>query len=269
MPIPSSGQLFLRDTIALEVDGTDTGTNVSLNVLSTEAGFSAPNGMQEFYDYSSVVAPTSTTLTFTSITSSQVRGRGQAWPWPRLGGAGAITSYGFYFGTNSSGPGSNTKYTFSGSPAYIYYNYFTGLNSNTTYYAWAWAANSAGEGVGSVTSAATSLPSRPYPWARSANSNGQDCSFSWSGGGQARMTSNGEFGISCGNQGGSLPNNGDFYFASYNGYSNGTTSTSASGSGYTSGGKVDGLWYGGKCLTLHLPATGGYAAGSFGTCWPS
>ena len=52
MAVPSSGPLRLRADIALEVDGSATGTNVSLGTLSDTAGFSAPDAMSDFYSYS-------------------------------------------------------------------------------------------------------------------------------------------------------------------------------------------------------------------------
>ena len=52
MPVPSSGPIELRGDIALEVDGTATGTNVSLGTLSDTAGFTDPDAMSEFYGYS-------------------------------------------------------------------------------------------------------------------------------------------------------------------------------------------------------------------------
>ena len=64
MPVPSSGQLKLRGNgdgtgIAEEVDGSVTGTNVSLAQVSITAEFSAPHGMGEFYGYTSNAAATS------------------------------------------------------------------------------------------------------------------------------------------------------------------------------------------------------------------
>lgn len=53
MPVPSSGPLGLRSDIALEVDGSATGTNVSLRALSNTAGFVTPDAMSEFRGYSS------------------------------------------------------------------------------------------------------------------------------------------------------------------------------------------------------------------------
>ena len=54
MAVPSSGQLRLRADIALEVDGSATGTNVSLGTLSNTAGFTEPDAMSEFYGYSAL-----------------------------------------------------------------------------------------------------------------------------------------------------------------------------------------------------------------------
>lgn len=60
MAIPSSGQLRLRADIALEVDGSATGTNVSLGTLSDTAGFAAPDAMSDFYGYSAAPSITMT-----------------------------------------------------------------------------------------------------------------------------------------------------------------------------------------------------------------
>ena len=54
MAVPSSGQLRLRADIALEVDGSATGTNVSLGTLSNTAGLTEPDAMSEFYGYSAL-----------------------------------------------------------------------------------------------------------------------------------------------------------------------------------------------------------------------
>lgn len=54
MPVPSSGTLRLRANIALEVDGSASGTNVRLGTLSDTAGFSAPDAMSDFYGFSAV-----------------------------------------------------------------------------------------------------------------------------------------------------------------------------------------------------------------------
>ena len=51
MPVPSSGQLSLRNDIALEVGGSST-ANISLRNLSSAVGFSTPDAMSEFYGYS-------------------------------------------------------------------------------------------------------------------------------------------------------------------------------------------------------------------------
>ena len=54
MAVPGSGQLRLRADIAQEVDGSATGTNVSLRTLSDSAGKAIPDAMSEFYGYSSL-----------------------------------------------------------------------------------------------------------------------------------------------------------------------------------------------------------------------
>ena len=70
MPVPSSGTLRLRADIALEVDGSATGTNVSLGTLSDTAGFSAPDAMSDFYGYSAIETGLSSVLYSENLTSS-------------------------------------------------------------------------------------------------------------------------------------------------------------------------------------------------------
>jgi hypothetical protein len=151
MAVPSSGQLRLNADINLEINGTPTGTDVSLNGLSAQAGFTAPNGMEEFYGYVSALAPSVTTNSATSVTGSQIVANGNV----TSDGGGTITERGFYFGTNSSAAASNTKYTVSGTTG-SFSRTFTGLSSNTTYYYWAYATNSAGTTIGSRITQATS-----------------------------------------------------------------------------------------------------------------
>lgn len=55
MPVPSSGTLRLRADIALEVDGSASGTNVRLGTLSDTAGFSAPDRMSDFRGFSASI----------------------------------------------------------------------------------------------------------------------------------------------------------------------------------------------------------------------
>lgn len=59
MPVPSSGQLRLRNDIAAEAyrtptQGSNASSNISLRALSATAGFSTPDAMSEFFGYSSV-----------------------------------------------------------------------------------------------------------------------------------------------------------------------------------------------------------------------
>lgn len=150
MAVPSSGQLGLRADIALEIDGSATGSDVSLNTLSSQAGFSVPNGMFEFYGYVDAVAPTLSTNSTTSVTSSSMTANGNV----SSDGGASITQRGFYFGTSSTYT-SNTKYSVSGTTG-SFNRAFTGLSGATTYYMTAYAINSAGESVGSTVSSATS-----------------------------------------------------------------------------------------------------------------
>ena len=98
MAVPSSGQLRLNGDINLEINWTGTGTNVSLNGLSSEAGFAAPNGMTEFYGYVDALAPSVSTSAATSVTATSMRANGNV----SSDGGATITSRGFYFGTSSS-----------------------------------------------------------------------------------------------------------------------------------------------------------------------
>ncbi len=148
MAVPSSGPLGLRADIALEVDGSATGNNVSLNTLSSQAGFTAPNGMEEFYGYSSAVAPTVSTSAISNVSYNSLRANGNV---SNDGGA-TVTQRGFYIGT-SSNYASNTKYS-SGSGTGSY-NYTLSVSASTTYYATAYAINSVGESVGSTVNATT------------------------------------------------------------------------------------------------------------------
>lgn len=153
MAIPSSGQLRLNADINLEINGTATGTNVSLQSLSNAAGFADPDGMFEFYGYVDAIAPTVTSSGSTNITTSAMRAQGDV----TSDGGGTITERGFYFGT-SSNYASNTKYTVSGTTGAFNRN-FTGLSSGTTYYATAYAINSIGEVRATTRASATSQPS--------------------------------------------------------------------------------------------------------------
>lgn len=150
MAVPSSGQLRLRGDIALEVDGSATGSNVSLRSLSASAGFSTPDNMSEFYGYSSAVAPSVITYNSSSVTETSMTISGNV----TSDGGASITQRGFYFGTNSSSPTNNTKYTIGGSTGSYSLNR-TSLSPGTTYYSWAFATNSQGTTYGSRVSQAT------------------------------------------------------------------------------------------------------------------
>jgi len=153
MAVPSSGQLRLNGDINLEINGTATGTDVSLNTLSSDAGFSAPNGMKEFYGYVDAVAPSVSTLTSTSVTSSSMTIRGNV----TSDGGGTITERGFYFGTDLYTSTNNTKYTVSGTTG-SYSRSMTGLSGGTHYGIWAYATNSVGTTIGSRVLTQTTTP---------------------------------------------------------------------------------------------------------------
>ena len=134
MPVPSSGQLRLRADIALEVDGSASGTNVSLGTLADTAGFDTPpDTMQEFYGYSAFTAPTITGQTnASSVTSSSMR---IYFNYSNPGGNNLKSR--IWFGTSSTRT-SNSVYDEGNStatsrePARV----FSGLTAGTTYYAW-------------------------------------------------------------------------------------------------------------------------------------
>lgn len=152
MAVPSSGQLRLNADINLELNGSATGTNVSLKDLSNAAGFADPDGMFEFYGYVDAVNPSISSSANTSITSSSMTANGNV----TSDGGGTITERGFYFGTSSSFS-SNSKFTVSGTTG-AYSKSFTGLSGGTTHYATAYAINSIGEVRATTRSSATTTP---------------------------------------------------------------------------------------------------------------
>lgn len=156
MAIPASGELSLRGTIALEIDGNATGTNVSLRTLSATAGFTSPDGMSEFYGYTSSVAPTVTTGA-SSSTNSSIYVTGTV----NSDGGATITERGFYIGT-STNPTSNPKYVVSGTTGNFNLNK-TGLSVNTTYRYFAYATNASGTTIGAMQTRAT-YPTLNYTW---------------------------------------------------------------------------------------------------------
>jgi hypothetical protein len=151
MPVPSSGELKLRADIALEVDGSATGDNVSLGTLSNTAGFSEPDTMSEFYGYSACTVPSVTTNSMSGIGVSSMTANGNV----TSDNGCTITERGFYFGT-SSNYASNGKYTVSGTTGSFSRGF--SVSSSTTYYATAYAINSEGEARGSTISATSSTP---------------------------------------------------------------------------------------------------------------
>jgi len=152
MAVPSSGELRLRADIALEVDGSATGDNVSLGTLSNTAGFTEPDAMSEFYGYTACTVPSVTTNGMTSVTVNSMTANGNV----TSDNGCSITQRGFYFGT-SSNYASNGKYSVSGTTG-SFNRSFGSLASSTTYYATAYAINSEGESVGSTVATATSTP---------------------------------------------------------------------------------------------------------------
>lgn len=151
MPVPSSGELKLRADIALEVDGSATGDNVSLGGMSNTAGFTEPDEMSEFYGYSACTVPSVTTSSMSGIGVSSMTANGNV----TSDNGCTITERGFYFGT-SSNYASNGKYTVSGTTGSFSRGF--SVSSSTTYYATAYAINSEGEARGSTVSATSSTP---------------------------------------------------------------------------------------------------------------
>jgi len=149
MAVPSSGQLRLRADIALEVDGSATNNNVSLNTLSNSAGFTDPDAMTDFYGYSNASAPSVTTNNASSVGASSFVANGNV----TNDNGGTIQERGFYVGTSGTVT-SNTKYTVSGTTG-SYNSTISSLGSNTTYYITAFATNSAGTTFGSTVTQAT------------------------------------------------------------------------------------------------------------------
>ena len=137
MAVPSSGQLRLRADIALEVDGSATGDNVSLGTLADSAGFDTPpDTMSEFYGYVSYIQPTMTgTPTTSSVGETSMIVTSPTFSNP----SGGTITLGFYFGTSTTMT-NNTFYahvTYTGTGGFSFARQFTGLSSSTTYRAWA------------------------------------------------------------------------------------------------------------------------------------
>jgi len=156
MAVPLTGPLGLRKDINLEVNGNVTDENVKLHQLSISAGFSTPDAMSDFYGYSSVVSPSVSTSSNTSLGCTSIVLNGNV-----TDTGGENVTRGFYFGTNSAASSNNTKYSLAGTQGTGTFSCTkTGLSYNTAYYTWAFACNSAGEAVGGRADATTSFP--PY-----------------------------------------------------------------------------------------------------------
>lgn len=135
MPVPSSGELKLRADIALEVDGSATGDNVSLGTLSDTVGFDAPDTMSEFYGYVSYIQPTiSGTPSTSSVYDSNMYVTSPSFSNPSAG----TVERGFYFGTSTTAT-NNTFYSVGNTTASsgTFSRQFTSLSGSTTYRIWA------------------------------------------------------------------------------------------------------------------------------------
>ncbi len=211
MPVPSSGALRLRADIAAEVDGSASGTDVSLGTLSNSAGFTEPDTMSEFYGYSSVSAPSVTTSAATSVTASSFTANGNA----TADNGASITDRGFYVGTNSDYT-QNTKTSVGGSGTGTFTLAKTGLTYNSTYYITAYATNSIGEGRGSTITQNTSNASAPSV----TTDNNSNISYN-------SIRSNGN----VTSDGGATVTERGFYFGTSSNYASNGKFTSGSGTG--------------------------------------
>ena len=211
MPVPSSGALRLRADIAAEVDGSASGTNVSLGTLSNSAGFTEPDTMSEFYGYSSVSEPSVTTNAATSVTASSFTANGNA----TADNGASITDRGFYVGTNSDYT-QNTKTSVGGSGTGTFTLAKTGLTYNSTYYITAYATNSIGEGRGSTITQNTSNASAPSV----TTDNNSNISYN-------SIRSNGN----VTSDGGATVTERGFYFGTSSNYASNSKHTSGSGTG--------------------------------------
>lgn len=157
MAVPSSGELELTGDIHNEVNGSPTGTNVSLRALSAAIGGTSPDAMSEFYGYASATAPVVSTSSSSGITNVAMNARGNV----SSDGGATITERGVYFGT-STNRASNPKYSTTGTTGSFSIPR-SGLSENTTYYVWAYATNSVGTTYGSMVTS-TTYPNLTYTW---------------------------------------------------------------------------------------------------------
>lgn len=167
MPIVGSGSLFLRGgvednkSIAFEVFGNITGSNISLRQLALEADMtaSADDPMSEFYNFQSLAPPeTVTTSAASSIGTTTATLNGS------VTSTGGVTSRGFkYMSGNQSQAtveASGTETT-AGSGDGSFSKGLSGLSINVTYTFVAWAENAAGRTYGTKTTFNT-LPQYTY-----------------------------------------------------------------------------------------------------------
>lgn len=134
MSVPSSGQLRLRADIALEVDGSATGDNVSLGTLSNTAEFTEPDTMSEFYGYTSFETPTVTTATTANVSDNFMDLYGSM-----QSPSGGNVQYGWYFGTNPNMTSNSFLHDGNNNGQTSTINFHMakgGLSGGTTYYIW-------------------------------------------------------------------------------------------------------------------------------------
>lgn len=148
MAVPSSGQLRLRADINQEINGNDTDTNVSLGNLSNDAGFTEPDTMSEFYDYTSCGTPTFGSASASGTPDGHINAQSILYT---NGPSCTVIGCGLYIGT-STNIASATKYTTATSWGIYSWKYFnkTGYTNGSTYYVWIWADNGSNEGVSNM-----------------------------------------------------------------------------------------------------------------------
>ena len=135
MPVPSSGQLRLRADIALEVDGSDTGDNVSLGTLADSAGFDTPpDTMSEFYGYVSYTTPTiSGTPSTSNVYDTSMTINSPTYTNPS---AGNVT-LGFYIGTSTTATNNSFYSVYNSNATSGSFSRNHSTSGGTTYYIWA------------------------------------------------------------------------------------------------------------------------------------
>jgi len=170
MAVPSSGQLRLRADIALEVDGSATGDNVSLGTLSNTAEFTEPDTMSEFYSYVAAEEATFSSISFSNVYDTSMRASVTITNPSEL-----HIDFGYYFGT-STNMTSNTKYTVNDNTASTinFYRDMTGLSATTTYYCWTWCTYRNGEFSESSSSMNTQTTLQSYTFSQTSGGSSQE-----------------------------------------------------------------------------------------------